>query len=381
MMFVSNVLLLGVSLVVLAAVSWQLLLVCRDLPAVGGPGQRQVPARLQRRLPRRARPHRHHAVAPPGGHRRGAGHPGLRPRGGRGRPVRAGQPRALRRPHAVGAHLGLVPAGDRAGRLGHHGPRPSASAAGWSTRTCSPSAPSPSSCWPCRTCSSRCSSSASCSTWCSRPAPASTSCTSCSTRRSTCPSGPAPSTCPRRATSTSTASRSPTRTGRRCCTTCRCRSRRARLALVGPTGAGKSTLAKLIARLYDPTEGTVRFGGVDLRDATVASLRDRIVVVPQEGFLFNGTIRDNVRLARAGATDAEVDAALERSTPTTGSPRCPRGSTPRCGSGAAACRRGRSSSCRWPGPPSPTRRCWCSTRRRPASTPAPRRWSRARSSG
>ncbi|HEY3143759.1 MAG TPA: ABC transporter ATP-binding protein [Acidimicrobiales bacterium] len=83
-----------------------------------------------------------------------------------------------------------------------------------------------------------------------------------------------------------------------------------RLALVGPTGAGKSTLAKLIARLYDPTEGAVRFGGIDLRDATMASLRERVVVIPQEGFLFNGTIRDNVRLARAGATDAEVDSAL-----------------------------------------------------------------------
>jgi len=83
-----------------------------------------------------------------------------------------------------------------------------------------------------------------------------------------------------------------------------------RLALVGPTGAGKSTLAKLIARLYDPTSGAVRFGGVDLRDATVASLRQRVAVIPQEGFLFNGTIRDNVRLARDGATDDEVDAAL-----------------------------------------------------------------------
>ena len=70
-----------------------------------------------------------------------------------------------------------------------------------------------------------------------------------------------------------------------------------RLALVGPTGAGKSTLAKLVARLYDPTEGRVTFGGVDLRDATLSSLRGRIVVIPQEGFLFNGTIRDNVRLA------------------------------------------------------------------------------------
>jgi ATP-binding cassette subfamily B protein len=84
----------------------------------------------------------------------------------------------------------------------------------------------------------------------------------------------------------------------------------ARLALVGPTGAGKSTLAKLVARLYDPSEGSVRFGGVGLRDATLESLRGRIVVIPQEGFLFNGTIRDNVRLARAGATDAEVDDAL-----------------------------------------------------------------------
>jgi ATP-binding cassette subfamily B protein len=83
-----------------------------------------------------------------------------------------------------------------------------------------------------------------------------------------------------------------------------------RLALVGPTGAGKSTLAKLVARLYDPTEGSVRFGGVELRDATLSSLRGRIVVIPQEGFLFNGTIRDNVRLARAGATTAEVDDAL-----------------------------------------------------------------------
>ncbi|HMK12127.1 MAG TPA: ABC transporter ATP-binding protein, partial [Acidimicrobiales bacterium] len=83
-----------------------------------------------------------------------------------------------------------------------------------------------------------------------------------------------------------------------------------RLALVGPTGAGKSTLAKLVARFYDPQQGAVMFGGVDLRDATATSLRQRIVVVPQEGFLFNGTIRDNVRIARADATDAEVDAAL-----------------------------------------------------------------------
>ncbi len=83
-----------------------------------------------------------------------------------------------------------------------------------------------------------------------------------------------------------------------------------RLAVVGSTGSGKSTLAKLMARLYDPTDGTITFGGIDLRDATLASLRERVVVVPQEGYLFGGTIADNVRVARVAATDAEVRDAL-----------------------------------------------------------------------
>jgi ATP-binding cassette, subfamily B, bacterial len=83
-----------------------------------------------------------------------------------------------------------------------------------------------------------------------------------------------------------------------------------RIALVGPTGAGKSTVAKLIARMYDPTVGNVSFAGVDLRDSTMRSLRERIVVVPQEGYLFSGTIRENIRIARPDATDVEiVDAA------------------------------------------------------------------------
>jgi len=83
-----------------------------------------------------------------------------------------------------------------------------------------------------------------------------------------------------------------------------------KLALVGPTGAGKSTLAKLMARMYDPQQGSVSYGGIDLTMATMASLRERIVVVPQEGFLFNGTIRDNLRIARATATDDEIDNAI-----------------------------------------------------------------------
>jgi ATP-binding cassette, subfamily B, bacterial len=85
-----------------------------------------------------------------------------------------------------------------------------------------------------------------------------------------------------------------------------------RLALVGPTGAGKSTVAKLVARLYDPVDGTVSFGGVDLRRGTLASIRQRIVLTPQEGFLFSGSLADNVRIGRPDATDAEVAAALNR---------------------------------------------------------------------
>ena len=84
-----------------------------------------------------------------------------------------------------------------------------------------------------------------------------------------------------------------------------------RVALVGPTGAGKSTLAKLMARVYDPTAGTVTYGGVDLRAGTLASLRRRIVVVPQEGFLFSGTIRDNLLVGRPGASDADIEVAID----------------------------------------------------------------------
>ena len=83
-----------------------------------------------------------------------------------------------------------------------------------------------------------------------------------------------------------------------------------RLALVGPTGGGKSTLAKIAGRLYDPLSGTVRFGGVDLRNALLAHIRERIVVLPQEGFLFRGTVLENVALGRPGATLEEARAAV-----------------------------------------------------------------------
>jgi ATP-binding cassette, subfamily B, bacterial len=83
------------------------------------------------------------------------------------------------------------------------------------------------------------------------------------------------------------------------------------LALVGATGAGKSTLAKLLARLYDPVDGDVRFAGVDLRDARLDSLRRMIALVPQEGHLFSGTIVDNIRLAQPEASEDDVAAALD----------------------------------------------------------------------
>src|SRR5438270_3317830 len=82
------------------------------------------------------------------------------------------------------------------------------------------------------------------------------------------------------------------------------------IALVGPTGAGKSTIAKLVTRFYDPTQGSVTIDGHDLRSVTLESLRRQLGVVPQEPFLFAGTIRDNVAFARPGASDEEVWAAI-----------------------------------------------------------------------
>jgi ATP-binding cassette, subfamily B, bacterial len=84
------------------------------------------------------------------------------------------------------------------------------------------------------------------------------------------------------------------------------------VAFVGPTGAGKSTLAKLVTRFYDPTAGRVLIDGYDLRAVTLSSLRSQLGVVPQEPFLFAGTIRDNLAFARAGASDEELWEAVRQ---------------------------------------------------------------------
>jgi ABC-type multidrug transport system fused ATPase/permease subunit len=80
------------------------------------------------------------------------------------------------------------------------------------------------------------------------------------------------------------------------------------VALVGATGAGKSTFAKLVARFYDPIEGRVLADGHDLRDVELRSLRSQMGIVPQEAFLFSGTIRDNIAFGRAGGGDVDAEA-------------------------------------------------------------------------
>ena len=83
------------------------------------------------------------------------------------------------------------------------------------------------------------------------------------------------------------------------------------VALVGHTGAGKSTIAKLLARFYDPTDGRITIDGADLRDVGQASLRRQLGVVPQEGFLFAGTVRENIAFGRPDATEEQIVAAAQ----------------------------------------------------------------------
>jgi subfamily B ATP-binding cassette protein MsbA len=83
------------------------------------------------------------------------------------------------------------------------------------------------------------------------------------------------------------------------------------VALVGASGAGKTTLANLLLRFYDPTRGTIKIGGVDLRDVSTRDLRNQIAVVAQENILFNDTIRRNIELGRLGATNDEIITAAK----------------------------------------------------------------------
>ncbi|HWP27447.1 MAG TPA: ABC transporter transmembrane domain-containing protein [Xanthobacteraceae bacterium] len=84
-----------------------------------------------------------------------------------------------------------------------------------------------------------------------------------------------------------------------------------KVAIVGPSGAGKSTIFHLILRFYDPTEGAVTFDGVELTNVDPAALRRRIALVPQEPVIFAASVRDNIRLGRPDAKDADIEAAAE----------------------------------------------------------------------
>jgi subfamily B ATP-binding cassette protein MsbA len=83
------------------------------------------------------------------------------------------------------------------------------------------------------------------------------------------------------------------------------------VALVGPSGAGKTTLVNLVPRFYDPTEGFITIDGHDIRGVTIRSLREQIGIVPQETALFSGSVRDNIRYGKLDATQAEIEAAAE----------------------------------------------------------------------
>ena len=83
------------------------------------------------------------------------------------------------------------------------------------------------------------------------------------------------------------------------------------VAFVGPTGAGKSTMAKLANRFYDPTSGRILLDGIDIRTVTLHSLRSQLGVVPQEAFLFAGSIRTNLGFGRTGIFDEEIEEAID----------------------------------------------------------------------
>ena len=226
--------------------------------------------------------------------------------------------------------------------------------------------------------SRRSSSSCSSTPRTSRARPRCASCASCSPPSPTWPRPPTRSTCRRsRARSCSTTSRSATTPTARCCTTSACTSRRARaLAVVGPTGAGKSTIAKLVARFYDPTERSGLIDGHDLRDVTLD------VAAPPARRRAPGAVpvpRHDPRQRRVRPTRRhrrrDARGVPRPSGSTTLIERLPDGlDTPPCTSAARRCRPASASCSRSPVRSSPGRACWCSTRPRRTSTcdPKPR---------
>ena len=144
-----------------------------------------------------------------------------------------------------------------------------------------------------------------------------------------------------------------------------------RVALVGHSGSGKSTFVKLLQRLHDLQGGRILIDGQDIADATLASLREAIAVVPQEPVLFHRSLAENIAYARPDATMAEVERAAGGRMPTISSPDCRRATLPWWASAASSCRAASGSGWRSPARSWPTRRSWCWTRRHPRSTGRP----------
>ncbi|GAB3862277.1 hypothetical protein GCM10029963_68190 [Micromonospora andamanensis] len=156
---------------------------------------------------------------------------------------------------------------------------------------------------------------------------------------------------------------------------------KSRVAVVGETGSGKTTFAKLVTRLMDPTAGAVLLSGVPLTDVRFDSLRSRVVMVPQDGFLFDATVADNVRFARPELTDEQLTAAFTELGLADWLDGLPAGLATGVGERGEALSVGSASWWRWPGRTWPTPTCWCWTRRQVPWTRPPRcgcsgRWTR-----
>ena len=153
------------------------------------------------------------------------------------------------------------------------------------------------------------------------------------------------------------------------------------VALVGPSGAGKTTITHLVARLYDVTSGTVRVGGHDVRDVTLQSLEDAVGYVTQDAHMFHDTIRANLHYARPAPPTSRSG---RPSTPPRSAPwcaPCPTVSTRWSATAATGSPVASASGWRSPGCCSRRRRSWCSTRPPRTSTPSPRWPSSGRSTG
>ena len=124
------------------------------------------------------------------------------------------------------------------------------------------------------------------------------------------------------------------------------------IALVGPTGGGKSTIVNLVCRFYEPKSGSVKIHGQDYRDFTLHSIHSRIGVVLQTPHLFSGTIRENIRYGRLKASDEEVEEAAESLGRTSSSPSLKASTRPRWAREATGSPWDRSSSSAW------RARCW-----------------------